>query len=230
MANGLSARRSLRLPEPSRSLPAGTSVGNGLVAPEIQYQYYKDMVVSTNGYPAPPPLPSPSDKSDPSRTLLGPFSDPSRPRHKPAVGNLTHAAMQAATSATTPPYLRHIFSAISRPSLGHLSAISRLSLGYLSAISRPSLGYLSAISRLSLGYLSRVEREQVRLAGEGEGVRVVRVPPAAAEGALLARRRRGAALARGRGRGCVRKAPQPDGAAVERGDLGRGACGWAAAG
>jgi len=68
MANGLSARRSLRLPEPSRSLPAGTSVGNGLVAPEIQYQYYKDMVVSTNG-------------------------------HKPAVGNLTHAAMQAATPA-----------------------------------------------------------------------------------------------------------------------------------
>ena len=191
MANGLSARRSLRLPEPSRSLPAGTSVGNGLVAPEIQYQYYKDMVVSTNGYPAPPPLPSPSDKSDPSRTLLGPFSDPSRtllgpfsdpsrtllgpfsdhsrtllgpfsessrtllgpfsdpsrtllgpfsdpsrPRHKPAVGNLTHAAMQAATSATTPPYLRHIFSAISRPSLGCLSAISRLSLGHLSAISR----------------------------------------------------------------------------------------------
>ena len=56
--------------------------------------------------------------SDPSRTLLGPFSAPSRPRHKPAVGNLTHAAMQAATSATTPPYLRHIFSAISRPSLG----------------------------------------------------------------------------------------------------------------
>jgi len=121
-------------------------------------------------------------------------------------------------------------SAISWPSLDHLSAISRPSLDYLSAISRLSLGHLSAISRPSLGYLSRVEREQVRLAGEGEGVRVVRVPPAAAEGTLLARRRRGAALARGRGRGCVRKAPQPDGAAVERGDLWRGACGWAAAG
>lgn len=30
----------------------GTSVGNGLTAPEIQYKYYKDMIISTNGHKA----------------------------------------------------------------------------------------------------------------------------------------------------------------------------------
>ena len=30
----------------------GTSVGNGLTDPEIQYNYYKDMIVSTNDHPA----------------------------------------------------------------------------------------------------------------------------------------------------------------------------------
>jgi len=44
----------------------GTSVGNGLTDPLIQYKYYKDMIISTN-------------------------------HHKPAVGNITHAAMSAAT-------------------------------------------------------------------------------------------------------------------------------------
>ena len=41
---------------------------SGLVAPEIQYKYYKDMIISTND-------------------------------HQPAVGNITHAAMEAATPA-----------------------------------------------------------------------------------------------------------------------------------
>jgi cathepsin A (carboxypeptidase C) len=44
----------------NKALPAGdikinlkgTSVGNGLVAPEIQYNYYKDMIISTNGHKA----------------------------------------------------------------------------------------------------------------------------------------------------------------------------------
>jgi len=44
----------------------GTSVGNGLTDPLIQYKYYVAMIISTN-------------------------------HHKPAVGNLTHAAMEAAT-------------------------------------------------------------------------------------------------------------------------------------
>ena len=46
----------------------GTSIGNGLTDPLIQYKYYKDMIISTNG-------------------------------HKAAVGNVTHAAMEAATPA-----------------------------------------------------------------------------------------------------------------------------------
>lgn len=44
----------------------GTSVGNGLTDPSIQYKYYADMAISTN-------------------------------HHKPAVNNLTHALMKAAT-------------------------------------------------------------------------------------------------------------------------------------
>jgi len=44
----------------NKNLPAGaikinhqgTAVGNGLTNPEIQYQYYKDMIVSTNGHKA----------------------------------------------------------------------------------------------------------------------------------------------------------------------------------
>ena len=34
----------------SRSVTKGIGIGNGLTDPEIQYQYYKDMIISTNGH------------------------------------------------------------------------------------------------------------------------------------------------------------------------------------
>ena len=45
----------------------GTSVGNGLTNPSIQYAHYAEMAISTNG-------------------------------HRPAVSNITHALMEAATA------------------------------------------------------------------------------------------------------------------------------------